>query len=112
MQLAINRIMVKFEVLRQKGLPNPLVINDKLMPREDYNRRIREVARDQVNTSSMKGMPISKVLYQTFENLFYLQHEVKHLFVNKHTFSKYTEVGEIYRKMINIQLIDAETWEK
>jgi len=32
MQLAIDIFMVKFEVLRQKGLPNPLVINDKLMP--------------------------------------------------------------------------------
>ena len=70
------------------------------------------MARDQVNTSSMKGIPIGKVLYQTFENLFYLQHEVKHLFINKSTFSKYTEVDEIYRKMLNIQLLDFETWEK
>jgi len=72
MQLAINRFMVKFEILRQKCLPNPLVINNKLMTQEDYNRKIQEVARDQVNTSSMKGIPIGKVLYQTFENLFYL----------------------------------------
>ena len=63
MQLAIDMFMVKFDVLRQKGLPNPLMINDKLMPQEDYNRRIREVARDQVNTSSIKGMPASKILY-------------------------------------------------
>ena len=70
MPLAIDRFMVKFEVLRQKGLPNPLVINDKLMTQEDYNRKFREVARDQVNTSSMKGMPTRKVLYQAFENLF------------------------------------------
>jgi len=32
------------------------------MPQEDYNRRVRELARDQVNTSSMKGMPTSKVV--------------------------------------------------
>ena len=63
MQLAIDKFTVKFDVLRQKGLPNPLVINDKLIPQEDYNRRIREVARDQVNISSMKGMPTGKVLY-------------------------------------------------
>lgn len=70
------------------------------------------MAKDQVNTSSMKGMPTGKVLYQTFEKVFYLQHEVKHLYVNKTTFAKYTEADEIYRKMINIQLPDAETWEK
>ena len=101
MQLAIDRFMVKFELLRQKGLQNPLVINDKLMTQEDYNKKMREVARDQVNTSSMKGIPIGKLLYQTFENLFYLQHEVKHLFINKPTFAKYIEVDEIYRKMHN-----------
>ena len=63
MQLAIDRLMVKFEILRQKGLPNPLVINDKLMTQEEYNRKIGEVARDQVNTSSMKVIPTGKVLY-------------------------------------------------
>lgn len=111
MQLTIDIFMVKFEILRQKGLPNSLV-NDKLMTHKDYNRKIQEVARDQVNTSSMKGIPTRKVLYQSFENLFYLQHEVKHLFVNKPTFAKYTKADEVYRKMLNIQLPDAETWEK
>lgn len=71
-----------------------------------YNKKIREAAKEQVITSSMKGMPITKVLFQTFENLFYLQHELKHLFINNPTFSKYIDVDEIYRKMINIQLPD------
>lgn len=31
MQLAIDSFMVKFEILMQKRLPNPLVISDKLM---------------------------------------------------------------------------------
>jgi len=112
MQLAIDRSMMKFEVLRQKGLSNPLVINDKLMIQEDYNKKIMEVAKDQVNNSSMKGIPTGKLSYQIFENLFYLQHEVKHIFVNKPTFSKYTEADEIYRKILNIQLPDSNTWEK
>ena len=60
----------------------------------------------------MKGIPTSKVLYKTFENLFYLQHEVKHLIVNNPTFTKYTEADEIYKKMLNIKLPDVETWEK
>jgi len=72
MQLAIDRFMVKFEILRQKGVLNPLVINVNLMTQEDYNKRTREVARDQVNTSSMKGIPTGKLLYQTSKNLFYL----------------------------------------
>ncbi len=70
------------------------------MTQIDYNKKIREVSREQVITSSMKDMPTGKVLYQTFENLFYLQHDVKHLFINKSTFAKYTEADEIYRKIL------------
>ena len=112
MQLAIDRFMAKFQILRENGLPNPLVINDKLMTQQDYNKKIREVAKDQANTSSNKALPTGKVLDQTFENLFYLQHEVKHLFINKPTFSKYTEADETYRNILKTQLPDAETWEK
>lgn len=78
MQIAIDKFMAKFQILREKGLLNPLVINDKLMTQEDYNKKIKEVAKDQVNTSSIKTFPTGKLLYWTFENLFYLQHEVKH----------------------------------
>jgi len=64
--------MAKFELLNEKGLPNPLVINKNLMTQVDCNKNIRAVAKEQVITSSMKGMPAGKVLYKTFENLFYL----------------------------------------
>jgi len=71
MQPVIDRFMTKFELLREKGLPSPLVINDKLMTQEDYNKEIREVAKEQANTSSISGIPTRKVLYQSFGNLFY-----------------------------------------
>ena len=104
--------MARFELLKENRLPNPLVINDKLMTQEDYNQKIREVAKEQVMVASMKSMPICKVLYQTCGNLFYHQHEVIHLFINKPNFPEYMEADEIYRKMINTQLPDEERWEK
>lgn len=64
--------MAKFQILREKGLPNPLVINYKFMNQGDYNKKIRELAKEQVNTLSIKELPTWKVLYQTFENLIYL----------------------------------------
>lgn len=109
-QLAIDRFMTKFELLKEKGLPSTLVINDKLMTHEDYDKKMREVVKKKENTSSMSGIPTSTILYQTFENMFYLQHEVKHLFINKPTFAKYTKANEIYRKILNIELLDEETW--
>ena len=54
--------MTNFDVLRQKYLPNPLVINDKLMRHEDYDKNIREVAKAFSNNLAMKGVPTDKVL--------------------------------------------------
>ena len=111
MEVSITTFMMKFDVLRKK-LPSPLVINEKLMKQEDYDKKIREVAKEQANSSTMQGIPTGKVLYKIFENLFYLQYEVKHLFINKPTFAKYTEADEIFRRMVKIKLPDAEYWEK
>ena len=102
MEVAIDRFMAKFDKLKEKGLPNPLVINDKLMEQGDYNDKLRDVARQQVANSQVSGIPTGKVLYSAFENLFYLQHEVKHLFVNKPSFAKYTEADETYQRMLSI----------
>ena len=60
----------------------------------------------------MKGVPTRKVLLQTLENFFYLQHEVKHIFINNPTFAKYSEEDEIYRKKMKVKILDEETWEK
>lgn len=51
MQLTVDRFMVKFDVLRQKGLPNPLVANDRLMKHEDYD-----------HLSLCHGLPLHLVL--------------------------------------------------
>jgi len=69
------------------------------------------LAKEQANSSSIKALAIGKVLYDTFENLFFLEHEVKHLFLTKPNFAKYTEADEIYRRMMNVTLPDVEWWE-
>ena len=43
MDITLTRLMVKSDILRQKGLPNPFVINERLMKHEDYDKKIREV---------------------------------------------------------------------
>jgi len=40
------------------------------------------------------------------ENLFFLEHEVKHLFITKPNFAKYIEADEIYRRIMNVKLPD------
>ena len=111
MNIAITKFMVKFENLRQRGLPNILVINDKLMPQEDYNKKIREHAKEQVDKIDGQGIPTRKVLLRSFEELFYLQHEIRHLFFIKPTFDRYTEADENFRKLKKIKIPDQEAWE-
>ena len=111
MQVAIDRFMAKFPILREKVLPNRMVINDKPMTRLDYDTRIRQLAKEKTNSSSIKALPTDKVLYKTFENLFFLEHEIKNLFLTKPNFSKYIEADEIYMRMMNLKLLDAEWWE-
>ena len=88
-----------------------MVINDKLLTQLDYGDRLRKLAKEQASSSSLKALPTCKSLCDTFGNLFFLEHEVKHLFLTKPNFSKYTEADEIYRRMMNVKLPDAEWWE-
>ena len=46
MQVVVDRFMAKFQILKEKGLPNPLLINDKLMTQQDYDNKIRELAKE------------------------------------------------------------------
>jgi len=100
MQVVIDRFMEKLEILRNKGLPNPMIIDDKLMTQSNYVDRLKKLFKEQASTSGVKAFPIGKVLYDTLENLFFLEHEVNHLFFTKPKFSKHTEVDEIYRRML------------
>ena len=42
----------------------------------------------------------------------FIQHEVNHIFVVKPTFAKYTNVDEIYRKVIKLIILDEDRWDK
>ena len=112
MQVAIDRFMAKFQILRDKGIPSPMVIHEKLMTQLDYSDRLRKLAKEQASSSGIKSLPTGKVLYDTLENLFFLEHEVKHLFLTKPNFAKYTEADEIYRRMLKVRLLEVEWWEK
>ena len=109
-QADIDSFMLKYGILREKCLPSPLVIHDKLMTQEDYIERLNKQARSRASSSGVKALPIGKVLYDGLENLFYIEHEVKHLFTSKPNFAKYIEADEVYRKMIRVKLSDNEMW--
>ena len=81
-----------------------MVLNDKLMPQNIYDKTIREFSKEQVNKPQGQGIPTGKVLLKSFKDLFCLQHEIKNLFVIMPTFARYTEVDANFRKLKNIQI--------
>jgi len=110
MQEYIDEFMRKFDILRSKGLPSPLVINDKLMVQDDYVKKLHQQANCQASSSVVKALSTRNVLYDGLENLFYIAHEVKHLFPVQPNFVKYTEADEIYRKLTRIRMPKDDWW--
>jgi len=96
--------MKRYGILREKGLPSPMVIHDKLMTQDHYIERLNKLASNQASTLGVKYLTTGKVLHDSLENMFFIENEEKHLFINMLNFSKYIEANEIYRKMIIIKL--------
>jgi len=63
---------------------------------------LKKYATDQVSSSTsalgVKALPTGQSLYDNLENLFYIEHEVKHLFQLQPNF-RYTEADETMRKL-------------
>lgn len=106
--------MGKFGILQSKGLPSPLVINDKLMRHEDIINKLGQYANNQASSSASastpKALPTGRDLYDSLENLFYVEHELKHLFPEQPYFVKYTEADEIFRKLQRTRIPKEDWW--
>ena len=75
-------------------------------------KKIRAHAKEQAKQPLPQGSPSGKVLLQYFENLFFLENEIKHMFTVKPNFAKYTEADESYRKLKNMKIPTAEQWQE
>jgi hypothetical protein len=75
------------------------VINDKLMVRPDYKKRLIEVSKDCAKfagiQSNIKGRAFMEALHLDFE----IQHEIKHVFVVKPTFAQVHRHGRSVPKV-------------
>jgi len=60
MQVGTDRFMTKFQILRKKCLPSPMVIHEKLMTQLDYVDRLKKLSKEQAITSGVKALPTGK----------------------------------------------------
>ena len=75
-------------------------------------KKLREIAKDTTKFANIKGEMTGRAFMEVVSNDVFIQHEIKHIFMVKPTFSQYIEVGEIYRKAKKILLPDEDRWEK
>lgn len=110
LEVLVNMFFTRIDALNRKGLPSLFVINEKLMTREDYMKKLQDISKDTAKSSSIKGSMTRRDFYEAINNISVIQHEIKHIFSVKPTFSRYTEVDEIYRKVTKIYIPHEKGW--
>ena len=86
----------------------------RLSSHEQYARRVNNYITDQLtpssSTSEETGPPTGQELYDKLENLFYIEHEISHLFAAPPNYYKYTDTDETLHKMQRHQLPTDQWW--
>ena len=114
MQTEVNEFIAKITTLHSRGLPSLVTSAGRLLSHEHYAKRVNNYATDQITASSSTpeetGPPSGQSLYDKLENLFFIEHEIKHLFEVPPNYCKYTEADEILVKIQRHQLPTQEWW--
>lgn len=114
MQKDIDNFEVKLVALQCKGFPNLVTSVGRLLTREKYATRINNYVINQLTASSSSpaqaGPPSGQTLYDKLENLFYIEHEVNHLFEMPPNYYKYIEADETLIKIKRHQLPPEDWW--
>jgi hypothetical protein len=112
MDLGVQRFFSKIEALQKKGLPGLRVINDKLMTLPDYKKRLDTVAKDSSKFSGIQGSITGKEFLDSLQLDISIQHEIRYIFIIKPNFSKYTEMDEVYRRLLKVVIPSHLRWEE
>jgi len=99
-------------LLNQRGLPGLVGPNDRVMSLEDYYENIYTIATNTSKFAGIKGYVTGKAFIEALEFASNIKHEIKHLFINKPTLEKYSEVDEVYIKLINLSILNDEIWDE
>jgi hypothetical protein len=111
MEQGVQRFFNKIEALQKKGLPGLKVINDKLMTLPDYKKRLSELSKDSSKFVGIQGSITSKAFMDALQLDISIQHEIRYIFLTKPTFSKYTEMDEVYWTVLKVTVPSNHRWE-
>jgi len=98
--------------LSKKGLPQLASVNDQLIKLESYNEKLYTITTDKAQFAQIKGHITGKEFLEALEPDLMIRHDIKNLFLVKPTFEKYTEVDEVYRRMVNLEIPFDDKWDQ
>lgn len=96
--------------MQQKGLPSLRDSHGQLIQQESYHKRLHDIEIENSRFSNVKGNVGGKTFLRGLENELFISYETHHLFINKSTFEKYTEVDETFRKVIKFSYPNDDKW--
>ena len=112
MDIGVQIFFSKIEALQKKGLPGLRVINDKLMTLSDYKKKLATMAKDSSKFLGIQGNIIGKEFLEYLQSDISIKHEIRYIFIIKPTFSKYTEMDEVYRRLLKVVIPSHLRWEE
>jgi len=115
MQRDVDNFEIKLAALQTKGLPSLLTSAGRLLTCEQYATRLNNYVTNQLTASSSSPVqarpPSGQTLYDKLESLFYMEHEVNHLFEMPPNYYKYTKADETLVKIQRHQLPPEDWWQ-
>ena len=112
MDAGVQIFFSKIEAQKKKGLPDLMVLNDKLMTLPDYKQKMAMVAKDSLTFLGIQGSIIGRAFLDTLQPNINIQHEIRYIFIVRPTFSKYIEMDEIYRRLLKVTIPSQLRWEE
>lgn len=113
-QVEINAFSTKITELHGRGLPSLVTSAGRLLSHEQYAKRVNNYASNQLTATASSpeavGPPSRQEIYDKLENLFFIEHEIKHPFEVPPNYYKYTEADENLIKMHRHQMPTDEWW--
>jgi hypothetical protein len=102
MDQGVQKFFNKIDALQKKGLPSLKVINEKLMTLPDYKKILAKVSKDSSKFVGIQGSITGKAFMDALQLDISIQHEIRYIFLIKPTFAKYTDMDEVYRRLLKV----------
>jgi hypothetical protein len=78
----------------------------------DYKKKISTIAKDSSKFSGIQSNIMGKAFLETLQHGLNIQHEIKYILITKPTFAKYTEMDEIYRRVLKVTIPSTQRWDE